>query len=77
MRQPFHKSLSLLFLLAACTQKPALSPDDRAKYTAELIDKRAECAVYSQRLSPPPSDDKAILKVYEDAKAAYCIKPDI
>ena len=77
MRKPTHKSLLLLFVLAACTQKPALSPGDRAKYTAELIDKRAECAVYSKRLSSPNNDEKTIQKVYEDAKAAYCIKPDV
>ena len=77
MQHPVFKSLMLLTLLAACSEKATLSLEEKAKYTAELIEKTSECAVFAKRLSPPPGDSEAIRKVYEEAKAAYCIKPDV
>jgi hypothetical protein len=63
--------------LAACSQEAPLSLDERAKFTAELIAERPECAIYRQKLSGPVANRKEVDQTYEAAKTAYCLKPDV
>lgn len=76
-----HPILSCICLtvvaLAGCSAKPPLTLQDKAMVTAELIDARPDCAVYSRQLAAPGADEKHILDTYQAAKAAYCLKPHV
>lgn len=63
--------------LAACSQEQPLSIGDRAKFTAELIAERPECAIYRQTLAGPVTNRKEVDQAYEAAKTAHCLKPDV
>ena len=70
-------SFGMLLAFAACTDKAPLTAADKARFTAELIEKRPECAVYLRALSPSVTDAAVVDKAYQDARAANCIKPDV
>lgn len=76
MRHHFYRAILLLSMFAACSGKAAQASGDKEN-TAQLIEKRPECTVYLQCLASPATDDGTIRTVYEDAKAVYCIKPDV
>ncbi|HZV55160.1 MAG TPA: hypothetical protein VFF82_09490 [Rhodocyclaceae bacterium] len=63
--------------LTACSEDHSLSVADKAKFTAELIAERPECAQYWKQLSAPVADENLIKQTYLAAKAAYCLKPDV
>lgn len=63
--------------LAACSEKPSLSPQAKAKFRAELVDERSECAHFKQKFAAPETDGKAIEQIYEAAKAAHCLRPEV
>jgi len=67
----------IAMMLVACSDKPSLPLQDKAKYTAELIAERSECKTYLQKLSPPVADEKIIDQTYRAAKSAHCLKPDV
>jgi len=54
----------------------SLSPK-KTRFVAELIAERVECDGYRQKLSVPAKNAKMLDDVYEAAKAAYCLKPDV
>jgi hypothetical protein len=64
-------------LLAACSESSDLSLEDKTRFVEELIDRRIECQDYRQNLSVTAKDDKALSALYEAAKAAHCLKPDV
>ncbi len=66
-----------LLTLAACSEELPLSVENKAKFTAELIADRSECAGYRQRLAAPTADRELIAQTYQAAKRAHCLKPDI
>jgi hypothetical protein len=63
--------------LAACSQKPLLTTEQKARYTVELLAARSECKVFEQRLLPPVTDQNLIDQTYQAAKAAHCLKPSV
>ena len=67
----------LLALLAACTEKSSLTIAEKTRFVSELIAERSECNAYWQKLSVPAKDNKALNDLYEEAKAAHCLKPDV
>lgn len=56
MRLPLATLLMTLLTLAACSEELPLSVENKAKFTAELIADRSECAAYRQRLAAPTAD---------------------
>lgn len=69
--------LAVLALLAACSDHVAPSVDEKTRLTAELIDARPACLTFTQQLSGPAADAASLRGVYEAAKAAHCLKPDV
>lgn len=63
--------------LAACSQKPLLTTEQKARYTVELLAKRSECNIYEQRLESPVTDQQLVDQTYQAAKAAHCLKPSV
>ncbi|CAG1001687.1 hypothetical protein RHDC4_03235 [Rhodocyclaceae bacterium] len=64
----------LLFCLCACNPVPPLSNADKARFVYELIDDRAACDSYRQRLSVPALESPAIEAIYQEAIKGGCIK---
>jgi hypothetical protein len=64
-------------LLVACSDRPALTAPERARFVAELIDERAACNSLRQQILGPAVDDKALDALYEVAKKTYCLKPSV
>jgi hypothetical protein len=64
-------------LLVACSERPALTAPERARFVAELIDERAACSSLRQKILEPGQDDKALNALYEAAKASFCLKPSV
>lgn len=77
VRLPLAPLLMTLLTLAACSEELPLSVENKAKFTAELIADRSECATYRQRLAAPTADRELIAQTYQAAKRAHCLKPDI
>lgn len=67
----------LLVTLTACAEKSSLTIEDKTRFVAELIAERAECNDHWLKLSVPAKDNKALNDLYEAAKAAHCLKPDV
>ena len=67
----------LFVLLAACSEKSSLTIEEQTRFVSELIDERVECNSYFQRLSVPAKDKQALNDLYQAAKAAHCLKPDV
>ena len=74
-----HCYLSCLILLAltACSEKPLLTLEEKARYTVELLSDRADCKVFGEKLVPPVTDQKLVDQTYQAAKAAHCLKPTV
>lgn len=66
-----------LALLGACSEKPRLTMAEKTRFAMELIDGRAECGGHRQQLALPAKDDQALGALYESAKQAHCLKPDV
>jgi hypothetical protein len=64
-------------LLAACSDRPALTAVERARFVAELIDERAACSSLRQKILEQAQDDKALNALYEAAKTSFCLKPSV
>jgi hypothetical protein len=64
-------------LLVACSEKSSLTIEEKTRFVAELIAERPECNGFWLRLSTPAQDSQALQTVYEAAKAAHCLKPDV
>lgn len=83
MRLPWRFRRSLLpgvcalVLLAACSEKPTLTIDEKTRFVAELIAARSQCSVHAQRLAVPARDEAALREMYEAAKAAHCLKSNV
>ena len=77
MRHKFILICMIPLTLAACTEKPLLTLEEKARFTVELIADRSDCKVYKQRLAPPVTDRKLIEQTYEAAKVAHCLTPDV
>ena len=71
--------LSCCFALAltACSEPPSLTLREKADFVAELIDSRPECKVHREKLLKQQLDAQGIAQVYQDAKATFCLKPDV
>jgi hypothetical protein len=69
--------LCMPILLSACSERPALSAAERARFVAELIDERTACNSLRQEILAQPHDDKALNALYESAKKSYCLKPSV
>jgi hypothetical protein len=67
----------LPLLLAACSDRPALTAAERARFVAELIDERSECNSLRQQIMEQTQDDKALGALYAAAKKSYCLKPSV
>ena len=67
----------ILLGIAACSEKPSLSLEERARYTLELIDERPACKAYAEKLAPPVADGSVIDRTYAAAKGAHCPKPAV
>jgi hypothetical protein len=63
--------------LTACSDKPRLTMEDKTRFVAELIAERSECNSHWVKLSVPAKDEKELSQLYEAAKAAHCLKPDV
>ena len=63
--------------IAACSEKPSLSLEERARYTRELIDERPACKAYAEKLAPPVAEGSIIDRTYAAAKGAHCRKPAV
>ena len=50
---------------------------EKAKFTAELVEARPQCQSYIDKLIVPVVDEKFIAQVYEQARVAHCVKPDV
>jgi hypothetical protein len=66
-----------LTLLTACTEQSSLAIEEKTRFVSELIAERAECNDYWLKLSVPAKDNQALNALYEAAKAAHCLKPDV
>ena len=77
MRSPTTVLALIAVTLVACSDKPQLTVQERAKYTAELISKDSQCRIYLQKLSPPVTDGRVIDEACRSAKAAHCLSPDV
>jgi hypothetical protein len=64
-------------LLAGCSESPTLTLAEKTRYVAELIAERAECDHFYKELQVPAKDFKSLDAIYQAAKAAYCLKPDV
>jgi hypothetical protein len=69
--------LCMPILLAACSDRPALTAVERARFVAELIDERAACSSLRQKILEQAQDDKALNALYEAAKTSFCLKPSV
>lgn len=67
----------ILLGIAACSEKPSLSLEERARYTLELIDERPACKAYAEKLAPPVADGSVIDRTYAAATGAHCLKPAV
>ncbi len=63
--------------LAACTDPSSLPTADRAKFTKEIIDQRPECQTFVQQLAAASSAPDAVQGIYQAAKAAHCLRPNV
>jgi hypothetical protein len=70
-------STGMLALIASCTERPSLTVEEKTRFVSELIAERAECNTFRQKLSVPAKDAKALNDLYDAAKAAFCLKPDV
>lgn len=66
----------LVTALTACSAESPLSLADKVKATVELIAERPECAEYARKISGAP-DNRQVDQIYQSAKTAHCIKPDV
>ena len=64
-------------VLAACSGAPDLTLQEKARFTAELVESRSQCQSYIDKLIVPVVDEKFIAQVYEEARIAHCVKPDV
>jgi hypothetical protein len=69
--------VAALACVAACTERPSLTIAERTGFVSELIAERVECNVFREQLTVPAKDVQALNAVYEAAKTAYCLKPDV
>lgn len=69
--------LATLTTLSGCSDTTPLSVTEKARFTAELIDARHECASFAERLAVPAISESGIAETYEAAKTAHCLKPDV
>lgn len=69
--------LGTVALLAACSDTSSLAIDDKTRFVAELISERAECKSHALKLAVSASDTKSLNLLYEAAKAANCLKPNV
>ena len=69
--------LAVSTVLAACSGAPDLTLQEKAKFTAELVEARPRCQSYIDKLIVPVVDEKLIAQVYEEARVAHCVKPDV
>jgi hypothetical protein len=70
-------NMGIVIMGAGCTEPPSLTIAEKTRFVAELIAERVECDGYRQKLSVPAKNAKMLDDVYEAAKAAYCLKPDV
>lgn len=67
----------LLGLAAACSDEKTLGTADKARFRAELIDPRAQCDGFRERLRAPGISEQEIAAQYEEAKRAHCLRPEV
>lgn len=84
MSVPTQSALRLLALclatmvpLAACSEKPTLTLAEKTAFVAELVDARIECAEFAHKFATPAPDEQSLNALYQAAKAAHCLKPDV
>ncbi len=73
----FLMGCCLIAMLAACAPEQTLTMQERTRLVAELIAGRSECYGHLQKLSIAAKDQRALRELYEAAKAAHCLKPDV
>lgn len=76
-RQLLALAFFTLTLLTACAERSALTIEEKTRFVSELIAERVECNDYWLKLSTPAKDDNTLNALYESAKAAHCLKPDV
>lgn len=76
MRMPKLCTSLLVTALEACSAEAPLSLTDKVKATSELIAERPECAEYASKIGGA-SDNRQVDQIYQLAKTAHCIKPDV
>ena len=74
---PFVMAIFSMVLLMACTEKPTLTLEEKTRFVAELIAERGECVTFRQTLAVPAASAQALNDIYEAAKKAFCLKPDV
>lgn len=67
----------ILLGIAACSEKPSLSLEERARHTLELIDERSACKALAEKLAPPVADGSVTDWEHPAASGAHCLKPAV
>ncbi len=77
MRAPTLCLFCTALLISACSDKPALSLEERARYQSELAETRSECMPYRDGIARATQSAQALDAAIKAAKAAHCIRPDV
>ena len=68
---------AMMAALSACSDPAPLGVADKARFRAELVDPRAECAKFRESLLVPGISAAEVDAQYLAARRASCLRPEV
>ena len=63
--------------LIACGRESDITPQQKAKMTAEILLDKPACQPLAARLKAPDIDAATVSRIYHDAVTEHCLKPTV